>query len=276
MKKTLRVLTLVSVLFGACAQKTNIIPEHSVGEDSTYIINGVTDIAMSQLDSVAVEMKIQYQRGKQERISLNVDGLPKRVVADFLPSAGTPGFETVLRLKSNVAEPGNYPIIVKGTSESGSEKSYKFYLSIKNDFVCDTFLATKLNKFITYDLLTGDSVSNYSRLTWGTFMPKRYWIWLLYLGNYNSYPVLTSNLPSAYDYTNVIMYEFDCNKKTINIPEKMITVPVYSNTATTDEQFTVSGNGIIDFDESNVTIEYTVKDYLAETHNYKKVAKFKL
>lgn len=276
MKKVFASSLIATLTLLACREKENIIPEQAIREDSTYIINGVADIVMGQLDSATMDIEVQYQDGKQGRIKLNVEGLPKRIVADFQPGAGTPGFKTILRLKSNVAEPGSYTIVVRGTSEDGRERLYKFNLSIRKDFVCDTFLATKLQKFITYDSTTGDSVSHYSRLTWGTFMPKRYWIWMLYIGQYNGYPLHTQNLPSAYDYTNVIMYEFDCDKKTITIPQKTITLPVYSNTATTNEQFTVSGYGSIDYDESHVILNYIVKDYLGEIKYYKMTAKFKL
>ena len=65
MKKLLLAFTLVSITLGSCTKKTNVIPDVPVEikEDSTYIINGITDFTLGSLDSTWAYVQIDFRGG---------------------------------------------------------------------------------------------------------------------------------------------------------------------------------------------------------------------
>lgn len=269
MKKSLLALTLFALLLGSCTKKTNVIPDppaEEVKEDSTYIINGITDFTLGSLDSTWVYLEVDFRQGKQEKINLSIEGLPERVTTKFEPAAGIPGFTTTLMLKSIVAEPGTYPVKIIGTSTNGQKKTYEVNLVIKDNFHCDSFMAGNLSSFKTYTDPAGDSISNYSYISAMSQPGGAMILYMnsMYLETVSGYPVFSGNfgMPNP---SNEVILVVNCNSKTITIPEKTIT----AYTSMGPEQYTVSGTGMIDFDTKMVTINYTVMNSQNITMKYK-------
>jgi hypothetical protein len=268
MKKLLLAFTLVSITLGSCTKKTNVIPDVPVEikEDSTYIINGITDFTLGSLDSTWAYVQIDFREGKQEKITLSIEGLPDRVSAEFEPAAGIPGFATTLMLKAKIAKPGTYPVKITGTSASGLKKTYEVNLVIKDNFHCDSFMVNNLGAFRTVTDPNGDSVSTYSYVSYmiqpgGTmalFMRS------VYLETVSGYPVLSGNFGTP-DLTNEVELVVNCDNKTITVPEKSIIA--YS--AMGPEIYKVSGEGTMDFDTKTVTINYSVTNTMNITTRFR-------
>ncbi len=257
MKKLLLAFSLFTIFLGSCTKKTNVIPDVPivVKEDSTYIINGVTDFTLGSLDSTWVYLEVDFREGKQEKITVSIEGLPARVISEFEPAAGIPGFATTLMLKSIVATPGTYPVKIIGTSSNGQKKTYEVNLVIKDNFHCDSFMVNNLGSFKTVTDPAGDSVSNYAYISTFSQSGSAMILYMnsMYLETVSGYPVLSGNFGMP-DPANEVLIFVNCNSKTITIPEKTIT----AYTSMGPEQYTVSGSGTIDFDTKMITIHYTV------------------
>lgn len=268
MKKLLLAFSLFTIFLGSCTKKTNVIPDVpiEVKEDSTYIINGVTDFTLGSLDSTWVYLEVDFREGKQEKITLSIEGLPARVISEFEPAAGIPGFATTLMLKSIVATPGTYPVKIVGTSSNGMKKTYEVNLVIKDNFHCDSFMVNNLGAFSTQIESTGDSVSTYSYISYMVQPGGSMVLFMrsVYLETVSGYPVLSGNFGTP-DLTNEVVLVVNCNNKTITIPEKSIIA--YS--AIGPEIYKVSGTGTIDFDTKTVTINYSVTNTNSLTTNYR-------
>lgn len=275
MKKSLLVFALFSMALGSCTKKTNVIPDLpvEVKEDSTYIINGVTDFTLGSLDSTWNFMQIDFMQGKQEKITLSIEGLPDRVTAKFEPAAGIPGFTTSLMLKSLVAAPGKYPVKIIGTSTGGQKKTYEVDLVIKDNFHCDSFMINNLSAFRTTTDPGGDSVSTYSYVSAITQSGSAMVLYMssVYLETVGGYPVLSGNFGMP-NLDNEVILVVNCNNKTITIPEKTIT----AYTSMGPELYNVSGTGIIDFDAKTVTINYSVTNTNSLTTKFRMTGKMYL
>lgn len=275
MKKSLLVFALFSLVLGSCTKKTNVIPNVpvEVKEDSTYIINGITDFTMGSLDSTLVFLQIDFREGKQEKITLSVEGLPDKVTAKFEPAAGIPGFGTTLMLKAIVATPGTYPVKLVGTSTSGMKKTYEVNLVIKDNFHCDSFMISNLGSFKTQIEPNGDSVSTYAYVSYQSQQGGQMVLFFrnVYLETISGYPVLSGNFGMP-DLDNEVVFTVNCNNKTISIPEK--TIVAYS--AMGPELYTISGEGTLDFDTRTVTVIYSVTNTQSLTTKYRMTGKMYL
>ncbi|HEY9178873.1 MAG TPA: hypothetical protein VIN07_14350 [Flavipsychrobacter sp.] len=275
MKKSLFLLALSLVTLGACTKKTNVIPDVpvEVKEDSTYIINGITDFTLGSLDSTWAYLQIDFREGKQEKITLSIEGLPDKVKAEFEPAAGIPGFATTLMLKAIIATPGTYPIKIIGTSSTGMKKTYEVNLVIKDNFACDSFMVRNGGSYKTYTDPAGDSVSGYSYVSYRTLSDGSMVLYMrnTYLETVSGYPVMSGNF-GAPDLTNEVVLVVNCNNKTITIPEKTI----LAYTSMGPEQYTVSGTGVLDFDAKTVTIYYNVTNSQNTTMKYRMTGKIYL
>ena len=254
MKKTLLALAFVSFLFASCEKKQNVIPvvpEQQVPEDSTYIINGITDFSIGSLDSTVVILNVNFIQGKQEKITLKIEGMPDRTNASLEPSAGIPGFNTMLKLTANVAKPGTYPLTITGTSTSGLKKTYKVNLIIKDNFYCDSMLTNDVGFFITRHT-NGDYIQDYTHINTmyvSADSPFVFYLSQLYLEVYNAVPVLTTGFSAQQ-----ASFSYNCDGKTITLHEKMVDAVTTFGT----QWYKVSGTGTINYDTKTVSITYTV------------------
>lgn len=270
MKKTLFAATLATILFASCAKKQNIIPEvpqKPAPEDSTYIINGITDYTISSLDSEVVGLNIIYREGKQSRVTISVEGLPNKVVAKFNPASGFPGFNTAFSLASYAAKPGTYPITIKGTSDNGLVKTFKVNLTVKDDLICDSFILKQNAMFNTITagnrvVHTGthiDSVSSGNRLQ-------------LFLNDVYLDTVLGQKVLTGVHSKDEVNFFVDCENETINIPSQ--TIIVY--TAMGPLKYIVSGIGSVNYRQRILSINYTVVTETNKTLNYTMTTKLTL
>lgn len=256
MKRILLAASLVSLLFASCDKKQNVIPvipEQPAPEDSTYIINGLTDMSISSLDSVVTGLNITFLQGKQDKITLSIEGLPDRVKGSFDPGAGIPGFNTTLMLRSVVAKPGVYPITIKGVSENGLTKSYKVNLRIKDDFTCDSFFMNNIGMFTAYNSSTNDSVFGFTNVNFqiDNNQPTFYFR-NMYLDSMNGSNIISGGM--GFDLQHEVTFTVNCDSKTITIPEKTIDALTFMGI----QQYKVSGTGVINYDNQTVSVAYTV------------------
>lgn len=271
MKKILLAASLVSVLFASCDKKQNVIPvipEQPAPEDSTYIINGLTDMSISSLDSTVVGLNITFLQGKQDKITLSIEGLPDRVKGSFDPGAGIPGFNTTLMLKSVVAKPGVYPVTIKGVSENGLTKSYKVNLRIKDDFVCDSFFMNNIGSFTTRNVANNDSVFAFTHVNFQISNKSlTFYFNNMYLDSMNGSNIISGGM--GFDLQHEVTFAVNCGNNTVTIPEKTIDAITFMGV----QQYKVSGTGSINYDNQTISVTYTVTNSQNITTSYKMVAK---
>lgn len=258
----------------SCKEKSNIVPNiPEQNEDTTYYIKGITDTTISSFGNLAISLNLIHHEGPQQRVELSIEGLPEKVTAKFSNIAGFPGFNTILNLKSSVAQPGLYKLKIKATAENGLQRTFYINLTIKDDFNCNSLLVFKTTRFTTK--LKGDSVYHFTQFARTNGNPSTDFIFYLYLGHYFGYGQTTSTITSMYDFTNVPLYQVDCKKGTITIPHKTINVTLGNDTHTGKRQFTVWGDGVMNYETNTITITYAVHDYLNQINTYTMTGTFK-
>lgn len=267
MKKTLLAAVLASALFASCEKKENVYPpvtEKPAPEDSTYIINGITDWTISRIDSTMVTLNVAFQQGMQKKVTLSVEGLPNRVKASFTPATGFPGFGTTMTLTSVFSKPGIYPITVKGTSENGLVKSYKVNLTVKDDVVCDSFILKNTNSLITKynNLDTAYSMTTIKANGQGSFSFEK-----LFLDT-----MMAVDITTGIHSDDKVSFTVNCGEEAFNIAEQTIT----TYTAIGPVKYTISGSGRLDFENRVLVINYKASSELGKTYFYTMTSKMKL
>lgn len=252
-------------------KKENKIPEISTvgAEDSSYIINGLSNKTIGRVDGTFTQLELVYQNGDQENIELSASELPEGMEIIFEPKSGIPGFNTTMHIESSLTKAGIYPVKIHGVSKSGKVKTYTFDVTVRDNFHCDSLLMQNIGVFATRNQPRGDTVFNQTYLqssTSNTEYPV-YFLYNLYLETIEGRRVLTGN-NGQYPSSNSVMFVFDCADHSFSLPE--VILPVYNPIKRKTEYYTVSGEGgEINFKTKTVTIIYQVKTPSAALWYYK-------
>ncbi|HTN46191.1 MAG TPA: hypothetical protein VL098_07565 [Flavipsychrobacter sp.] len=121
--------TLLIVSIYSCSKK-----DQNNDGISVYHLNGVTDKTLKQGAgrNLSFELNLKQIAGRQEKVTLSVEGLPNGLRDSFSSVAGTPGFNTTLSfIQSSLVSPGIYPLRIKSTTESGNSKVLPMNLTIQ-------------------------------------------------------------------------------------------------------------------------------------------------
>lgn len=113
-----------------------------------YAISGPKDTVYTY-GALDQPINVTYTSGDKTKVQLSLSGLPKGLNARFADSAGTPGFETLLRFShDDYIAPGNYPLtVIAKTTDAGSQ-SASFNMSVR--LSCGGFMAGAYSTVVTY------------------------------------------------------------------------------------------------------------------------------
>ncbi|MBL7711241.1 MAG: hypothetical protein JNL13_02200 [Chitinophagaceae bacterium] len=133
-------------------------------EAMVYTISGPKDTvyAYGALDQA---VNVTYTSGDKSSVQLSLGGLPKGLNARFADSAGTPGFETLLRFShDDYIAPGTYPLTINAQAANAGTQSVSFNMSIR--LSCAAFMAGGYSAAVTY-ASSGEQFNNtkYTALT---------------------------------------------------------------------------------------------------------------
>jgi hypothetical protein len=104
---------------------------------SSIMVNGVSELTVSNGDTAMLTVEIKLDSGKQEQIDLSLSGVPDGVYAVMSSSSGFPDFKTTISFAAdkNLAA-GTHTITLLAKSASGLSKAYPFKLNIAPPSEC--------------------------------------------------------------------------------------------------------------------------------------------
>lgn len=138
----LMLATLVLLSVGACGNKNKDNGKNDkTVEDINYSIEGIADITIPANEKTEQELTVTYISGTQEAVSIAIAGMPEKVTAELSKDNGLPDYTSELSIKSDMAEPGEYPLTITATSKSGIVKTFNFTLTITPFIDCGAELA---------------------------------------------------------------------------------------------------------------------------------------
>jgi hypothetical protein len=129
MRKAYLLFTLFCIGLASCKPNRNNKP-------TTYSVNNVHDIELSQGEEYAFELFLNYLGPVQENVTLDIEGLPEGISADFSKTGGIPSFTTEVTLRNNSADPGVYNVQLITTGSQTGEKAYDFTITVETDPLC--------------------------------------------------------------------------------------------------------------------------------------------
>lgn len=275
MKHYLLITALLVFTFTACKEKENIVPQKSTNgnptsnppvdnTDYTYIINGLADITIGNLETINIPLYLEFEKGEQKKITLSATGLPEFASASFGPQSGIPGFGTTMSISTSLTTPGSYPITITGTAPDGKTRSYNVQLTVVDKLNCDSFLASAIKTSFTTTLKDSTNTiyvnSNLTTKYDSSSMQMVAMIDNIYLENDSSGTPFIS-------YNKGLYLVVNCAKRTIAIPEQRIQGRRLSSTVAYKD-YDMAGSGTIDPAKKMVTIHYYAQDQNGKGTNY--------
>ena len=276
MKKPLLLLSAAALLLSSCEKKENTIVNTGSIEDSTYIINGLSNRNIGRVDGAVMPLELVYNTGKQENIELSATELPEGMEVIFEPKSGIPGFNSTMRIESSLTKAGTYPIKINGVSTSGNVKTYTIDITVRDNFNCDSLLMRNIGTFHTRNepredtVYTGTYLSTQVAINGNFSKSLSFFFQNLYLETKGNTIITTG---SNNGQSNIVRVAFDCSTHTFTIPE----TEVYGyNYPFGGNQYTVSGTGVINFKNKMTKINYQVKTPDNAVWNYSMSSKLRL
>lgn len=257
----MRKLSLTAMAFIAlftitsCQKNANKVEGDTAFNDTSYIINGLSDIQAKTIGKYYTEVAVERRSGSEKKIHLSVEGLPENIAWDFYNDSGYPTFSSPLTFDVRFAAPGTYPFKLVTTPDDGSlRKEYDVNLKVDTMSVteCNAFMAARLQytNQLLYTKNANDSVvSTYTRMS---FDSNRLTAYL------NT--VLISEPQAGNNYgivTPLVEIQFSCIDGSITIPSQE--VKAYDYNTNTQKLYTISGSGKIDALRENMTLSYTTE-----------------
>ena len=118
-------ICLPVLMLWSCSKSTDNV---STGR-GTFVLYDVRDIAADK----TLYIKVAQDTGDAPTVKLTVTGLPPNITAVISPDNGVPDFSSsILFRQTEAVPPGNYPIVITGTSSSFT-RSYPISLVV-NDY----------------------------------------------------------------------------------------------------------------------------------------------
>ena len=147
MRKTFILIGVLALGIASCKKDDNnnipvVDPNPVVNNDSSYTVNGLQDFSVKEIGDQEYELVVVNAGTAQEKISFHIEGLPDAAWYSF-SNTGIPSFNTTLKIESQLAKPGTYPVRVIGTSVSGKKRTYELNLNIEGGYEygeCRNFL----------------------------------------------------------------------------------------------------------------------------------------
>ncbi len=249
---------LAMILLVACDKKKDNTTPTTTAQlpDSSYIINGIQNINIGLFEVKKIPLAIQYtNKGAQELINLSAEGAPNGVHISFDPNGAVPSFASVMTVDSKAPFDGTYPITIMGTSASGKKKEYQVSLTVSGKLdKCGETVVLKAKELTTKLKGSNEIIYAYTKLRHSS--PTEYRIEDLVLRHNNSPKEVVIADDSHIKNFAEVKIVFDCEKRTLTIPEVKLSVDDFGASHLNTE-YTVSGSGTFVTGELDIT--YTSK-----------------
>ena len=135
----------------ASCSKSNNDNKTTPVKEANLAIDGITDITVKQ-DSVNYLVLQVKNLDSQEKVSLSTGKLPEHVSVSFSAASGIPLFGSVVSFSAAFnADTGSYPIVITGTTASGSSKDYNLNLHVAYKPTCAATVAGNYNDSYSCD-----------------------------------------------------------------------------------------------------------------------------
>lgn len=260
MKKALIIITAALFTLAACDKNEPlpavITPVDSTAQfDSSYVIAGVVDIKMDNIDSNGTPLSINHITGVQKKITLSVTGLPANATVTFAPASGIAPFGTLMSIQTTFAAAGTYPVKLVATPESGTANEYEFTLTVEPEKDCNNYFYTSIESDLEvfastssepYDMSSNDFY--YDEQTKELYIRGE-----LPLREPPQFTVSAYKLRATNE-SEYLKLSADCSNGTINIPSQTVNG---FNIQAGSQDFTVSGTGKILLAEERFEITYS-------------------
>lgn len=243
LKTTSLAVACCLLLFGCKKTEDSIVTTGTPTQtqDSSYLITGITDVIFTNKDDEkSMLVALSPVSSTQERIKLSVEGTPANVSIKYDPESGIIPFTTTLNIKNNWGKGGDYTVTIKGTSESGKTKTLQMKLTLPH-YSCTEYIVKKSGKYQvsaegSSTVIDGFNIYNYNDNAMS--------INSLYLED------RIGKIAKSY----AINAEVNCTNNEIVIKESTQAIEIDSKVYT----YKISGNGIINYTDKTVKINYTV------------------
>lgn len=228
MRRSLLVITALTLTVIACTKKTNYYTTPTTQTGNGYIINGISDVNIESRDTVFMPIEIEGLNGEQPRLSLSISGLPadSSIVATFSNTSGYPTFGTELMIMTNNATLGTLPIKINVNSDSGLVKSYPVNIKVVPISNCNGDLV-------------GNYLTDYACNNAGT-------------NTNNVFIIPDGNKKNSVTINSIWPFFFNA-KANINCEQMMVTIPEQLNSF----GYKIKGSGVYNAD--SMVINYTIE-----------------
>lgn len=98
--------------------------------DFSYVVHGVGDLTMEQLDEAEMKISVQKSTFQSEEVGLRIKDLPKGLEVDFSPGYALASYPSTLRFRAVRVPVGIYPLVLESYSSHTEIQSYPFELTI--------------------------------------------------------------------------------------------------------------------------------------------------
>lgn len=252
MKPTIYSLIFALLILSACGKKENTTTTPvTPAEDNSYILTGVTDMTIGNIDSGMMPLALTHKSGDQKKITFSTNGLPDGITAYFEPVSGIVPFATILRLATNMPKAGSYSIKLITTPESGKAKEFSFTINVQNTADCiDYFRNATTSSRIAGNLKTyapGSTTLLHADVLLDYYSTEK----AMYLSNV--YMEVSSPRYISTGNTYHVKVNVDCANHTLTIPEQQVS----GSNGTTTKSYTINGNGSFDVKNKTYEINYT-------------------
>lgn len=260
-------LLAVAIIFtiGCKKEKNAIIPPTPQPPDTSYYINGLTDIHALTLGQVVTQIPIVKATADHKKVDISFRGFPPNVKTKTNYISGYPDFIAYLTMNFRFTPAGTYPFTVITQAEDNPPKEYNINIIVDKipESDCQYYLLSYL-KMSNYNITSNSSAPIPQTLQPSLYLDgnlrKAFFSRLtLYHDNtgngqnaYTSYRAINHNSNPNTHHVEVI---FDCENGNITIPQQK--VEGLGGTPLSTDTFTISGSGKGDFNTEKYTITYT-------------------
>lgn len=235
MRKTFALIAVVLFAIAGC-KKPGVHVNGGYAIDSSFVINGLSDISLGYYDNEVVSLSLEPTGlSSPQLVSLRAEGQPEGVAIWFDQNDKMPPFTTKMTVANEFSKGGVYTVKIIGTTVSGKSKVYEFKLTTEPNN-CSQYLETRLQPVIrcfTEGNTNGPSITDWTRFADGTFY---------YLALRNNYATGYRQVANAGIGVPVTL---DCDAKTIIIPKTTI---VNNDEHENGVEYTIWGEGTIEDD----------------------------
>ena len=269
----LTLILFVFVITISCKKKNSTIetPPAETIHDTTYHVNGLTDIHAKTLGRELAIVYVVKTVTTDKKVTVSIEDLPKGVEHKIRYASGYPNFQASLELLVKFVPRGKYPISINTVAEGNQPKTYSINLVV-DTFETSTCQYTFRNHFSTRGYLAtnniGEVVPNVMPpAVYTDLQSKKTALFLSRIPLYQNKAsigdsvYISSNgvVPSDDPNIHHVKFDFDCETGKISIGEQLVEGRLYPYSFNAIDTFIVNGSGFVDLEKETYTIKYISK-----------------